>query len=189
MSRRRRGCYRILTSSTTGTLPGRLATSSRKRSSSRTEKNRRTPGAKWVGTEPPRPRLLMHQLGALRGSTEFPHLGHTRRAIAYQPGTVLRHRVADTSHVHGRGVLAQRPELRSDPLLRHRTVLPTARRRWAPVWPRRAAARRDRMVDAVRGSRDRQRRVHLRARVDFRAVPIFVKAVLRTSGRRRPVRW
>ena len=46
-----------------------------------------------------------------------------------------------------------------------------------------------RMVDAVRGSRDRQRRVHLRARVDFRPVPIFVKAVLRTSGRRQPVRW
>jgi hypothetical protein len=29
---------------------------------------------KWVGSDPPRPRLLMHQLGALRGSTEFPHL-------------------------------------------------------------------------------------------------------------------
>ena len=32
------------------------------------------PEAKWEGTEPPRPRLLMHQLGALRGSPEFPHL-------------------------------------------------------------------------------------------------------------------
>jgi hypothetical protein len=32
------------------------------------------PEAKWVGAGPPRPRLLMHQLGALRGSTEFPHL-------------------------------------------------------------------------------------------------------------------
>jgi len=32
------------------------------------------PEAKWEGTDPPRPRLLMHQLGALRGSTEFPHL-------------------------------------------------------------------------------------------------------------------
>jgi hypothetical protein len=32
------------------------------------------PDAKWVGADPPRPRLLMHQLGALRGSTEFPHL-------------------------------------------------------------------------------------------------------------------
>lgn len=30
--------------------------------------------AKWEGTNPPRPRLLMNQLGALRGSTEFPHL-------------------------------------------------------------------------------------------------------------------
>jgi len=68
-------------------------------------------------------------------------LGHTV-VLLITPGTVLRHRVADTSHVHGRGVLAQRPELRSDPLLRHRTVLlllPVL----APVWPRRAAARRD----------------------------------------------
>jgi len=32
------------------------------------------PEAKWESTEPPRPRLLMQQLGALRGSTEFPHL-------------------------------------------------------------------------------------------------------------------
>jgi hypothetical protein len=32
------------------------------------------PDAKWEGTDPPRPLLLMHQLGALHGSTEFPHL-------------------------------------------------------------------------------------------------------------------
>jgi hypothetical protein len=32
------------------------------------------PEAKWVGVGPPRPRLLMHQLGELRGSAEFPHL-------------------------------------------------------------------------------------------------------------------
>jgi len=32
------------------------------------------PEAKWEGTDPPPPRLLMQQLGALRGSTEFPHL-------------------------------------------------------------------------------------------------------------------
>jgi hypothetical protein len=32
------------------------------------------PEAKWVGADPPRPRLLMHQLSALHGSTEFPHL-------------------------------------------------------------------------------------------------------------------
>lgn len=32
------------------------------------------PEAKWESTDPPRPRLLMQQLGALRGSTEFPHL-------------------------------------------------------------------------------------------------------------------
>jgi len=30
------------------------------------------PEAKWEGADPPRPLLLMHQLGALRGSTEFP---------------------------------------------------------------------------------------------------------------------
>lgn len=32
------------------------------------------PEATWEGVNPPRPRLLMNQLGALRGSTEFPHL-------------------------------------------------------------------------------------------------------------------
>ena len=32
------------------------------------------PEAQWEGADPPRPRLLMHQLGALRGSTAFPHL-------------------------------------------------------------------------------------------------------------------
>jgi hypothetical protein len=32
------------------------------------------PEARWQGTNPPRPRLLMQQLGALRASTEFPHL-------------------------------------------------------------------------------------------------------------------
>jgi hypothetical protein len=32
------------------------------------------PEAKWEGAGPPRPRLLMQQLGGLRGSTEFPHL-------------------------------------------------------------------------------------------------------------------
>jgi hypothetical protein len=32
------------------------------------------PKAKWEGTNPPRPLLLMNQLGALRGSTEFPRL-------------------------------------------------------------------------------------------------------------------
>jgi hypothetical protein len=45
------------------------------------------PEAKWVGTEPPRPRLLMHQLGALRGSTEFPHLDS--RVFAQQVQTLL----------------------------------------------------------------------------------------------------
>jgi hypothetical protein len=32
------------------------------------------PEARWDGAGPPRPRLLMQQLGALRGSSEFPHL-------------------------------------------------------------------------------------------------------------------
>jgi hypothetical protein len=32
------------------------------------------PEAKWEGADPPQPRLLMQQLGALRGSTRFPHL-------------------------------------------------------------------------------------------------------------------
>jgi hypothetical protein len=32
------------------------------------------PEARWEGAGPPRPRLLMQQLGALRGSSEFPHL-------------------------------------------------------------------------------------------------------------------
>jgi hypothetical protein len=32
------------------------------------------PEARWGGADPPRPRLLMQQLGALRGSTEFPRL-------------------------------------------------------------------------------------------------------------------
>jgi len=32
------------------------------------------PDATWSGAGPPRPMLLMHQLSALRGSTEFPHL-------------------------------------------------------------------------------------------------------------------
>jgi hypothetical protein len=45
------------------------------------------PEAKWEGTEPPGPSLLMHQLGALRGSTEFPHLDS--RAFAQQVRTLL----------------------------------------------------------------------------------------------------
>lgn len=45
------------------------------------------PDAKWVGSDPPRPRLLMHQLGALRGSTEFPHLDS--RVFAQQVRALL----------------------------------------------------------------------------------------------------
>lgn len=45
------------------------------------------PEAKWEGTDPPHPRLLMHQLGALRSRTEFPHLDS--RAFAQQVQTLL----------------------------------------------------------------------------------------------------
>jgi hypothetical protein len=45
------------------------------------------PEAKWEGSEPPRPRLLMHQLSALSSSTEFPHLDS--RALAQQVQTLL----------------------------------------------------------------------------------------------------
>jgi len=45
------------------------------------------PEAKWEATDPPRPRLLMHQLGALRGSTEFPHFDS--HAFAQQVRTLL----------------------------------------------------------------------------------------------------
>jgi hypothetical protein len=45
------------------------------------------PDAKWIGTDPPRPRLLMHQLSALRGSTEFPYLDS--RVFAQQVQTLL----------------------------------------------------------------------------------------------------
>jgi hypothetical protein len=45
------------------------------------------PEARWEGTDPPRPRLLMQQLGALRGSTEFPHLDS--RVIAQQVQVLL----------------------------------------------------------------------------------------------------
>jgi len=45
------------------------------------------PEAKWVGDNPPRPRLLMHQLGALRGSTEFPRLDS--HVFAQQVQTLL----------------------------------------------------------------------------------------------------
>jgi hypothetical protein len=45
------------------------------------------PEAKWVGNDPPHPRLLMHQLSALRGSTEFPHLDS--HVFAQQVHTLL----------------------------------------------------------------------------------------------------
>lgn len=44
------------------------------------------PDAKWIGAGPPRPQLLMHQLGALRG-TEFPHLDS--RAFAQRVQALL----------------------------------------------------------------------------------------------------
>src|SRR6266853_5519603 len=108
-------------------------------------------------------------------SAWLPHLGHTRHTPGPQSRALLRHRVAHSADLHGSGVLAQCASLRSGSLLLHRTVLPAARRRWAPVWPRRAASGHERLVDAVSGSRDRQRHPALRARVDTRPVPIFVE--------------
>jgi hypothetical protein len=52
------------------------------------------PEAKWVGAAPPRPRLLMHQLGALRGSTEFPRLDS--HVFAQQVQTLLAQLPAST---------------------------------------------------------------------------------------------
>ena len=46
------------------------------------------PDAKWVGDDPPRPQLLMHQLGALR-DTEFPHLDS--QVFAKQVQALLSH--------------------------------------------------------------------------------------------------
>lgn len=45
------------------------------------------PDAKWVGSDPPRPRLLMHQLSALHGNNEFPHLDS--RAFAQEVHALL----------------------------------------------------------------------------------------------------
>jgi hypothetical protein len=45
------------------------------------------PDAKWIGADPPRPQLLMHQLGALRGSTQFPPLDS--RVFAQRARTLL----------------------------------------------------------------------------------------------------
>jgi hypothetical protein len=45
------------------------------------------PEAKWASAEPPRPQLLMHQLSALRGSVEFPHLDS--HVFAQQVHTLL----------------------------------------------------------------------------------------------------
>jgi hypothetical protein len=53
------------------------------------------PEAKWDGADPPRPRLLMHQLGALRGSMEFPHLDS--HVFAQQVQTLLAQLPTSTS--------------------------------------------------------------------------------------------
>jgi hypothetical protein len=47
------------------------------------------PDATWSGAGPPRPLLLMHQLSALRGSTEFPHLDS--RVFAQKALALLAH--------------------------------------------------------------------------------------------------
>jgi hypothetical protein len=58
----------------------------------------------WVGADPPRPRLLMHQLSALHGSTEFPHLDshvfaqETRNLLAQLPAPVGPPAIANQEH-------------------------------------------------------------------------------------------
>jgi hypothetical protein len=62
------------------------------------------PEAKWEGTDPPRPRLLMQQLAALRGSTEFPHLDsqvfaqHVQALLAQLPPSPRPAAMASQSH-------------------------------------------------------------------------------------------
>jgi hypothetical protein len=107
-------------------------------------------------------------------SARVPHLGHTRCAIGDQPRALFFHCVAHHSHVHGRDVLAQRPPLRSDPLLFHRTVLPGARGRRISVWRRRAATGHTGMVEAVLGFADRERGAPLPARTVPRPIPASV---------------
>jgi hypothetical protein len=62
------------------------------------------PDAKWAGTGPPQPQLLMHQLGALRGSTQFPHLdsqefaARVRALLAQLPPTADTPPLASQAH-------------------------------------------------------------------------------------------
>ena len=62
------------------------------------------PEAKWVGAGPPPPQLLMHQLGALRGSTQFPHLDSrvfaqkVRAMLAQLPPAVSAPTLANQAH-------------------------------------------------------------------------------------------
>ena len=53
------------------------------------------PEASWDGARPPRPRLLMHQLRALQGSAEFPHLD--AEAFAREVHQLLARPAAPTS--------------------------------------------------------------------------------------------
>jgi hypothetical protein len=62
------------------------------------------PEAKLIGAGPPRPRLLMHQLGTLRGSTEFPHLDS--QVFAQQVQTLLAELPTST----GTAALAHQPQ-------------------------------------------------------------------------------
>jgi hypothetical protein len=52
------------------------------------------PEANWDGARPPRPQRLMHQLRALQGSTEFPHLDS--RAFAQEVQQLLAQPPAST---------------------------------------------------------------------------------------------
>lgn len=68
------------------------------------------PETKWVGTDPPRPRLLMHQLRALRGSTAFPHLEshvfaqQVQTLLAQLPPSAATEAVVSQAHQRSRQV-------------------------------------------------------------------------------------
>ena len=121
-----------------------------------------------------------HRLG--KRSARVPHLGHTRSLVGHESGTVLRGLVANHADVYGRGVLTQRPPLRSDPLLFHRTVLPTAWAHWSPLWPWPDALGCEGVVNPVDSARCRQRCIHMCTGMVLRTVPIFSGPPVRLLG-------
>lgn len=112
-------------------------------------------------------------------SARMHHLGNTCSSFDREPGAVLRDRVAGRADLHGRRVLAQRPPLRSSPLLRHGTVLLAPRARGAPLRTWCGAVGRERMVNAFHSPCCLWRGLHLCARVALRTVPRFAGPPLR----------